>query len=188
MFNAADILVHAHPMIDRFMAEGCLIVMGIGVTQIVPARADEGIHRIQFTRCRAAAFRAGAVHEGFARSKRALGAGRKLDICRQFYRQILFRDEDFAALRAIDDRNGCAPIALTADQPVAEAVIDAPFAQALFFHVVHDGSHGFMHFHTREGTGINEDTVLFRIGVVHFLKLQFMILWLEGKDLLDTVF
>ena len=113
MFNAADILVHAHPMIDRFMAEGCLIVMGIGVTQIVPARADEGIHRIQFTRCRAAAFRAGAVHEGFARSKRALGAGRKLDICRQFYRQILFRDEDFAALRAIDDRNGCAPIALT---------------------------------------------------------------------------
>ena len=45
-----------------------------------------------------------------------------------------------------------------------------------------------MHFHTREGTGINEDTVLFRIGVVHFLKLQFMILWLEGKDLLDTVF
>ena len=124
----------------------------------------------------------------FARSQRRYGASRELDVFRQLDRQLVFRYELFAAFRAVDDRDRSAPIALTGNEPVAQAIVDAAFPQSLFFHVVDDGFHGFMHFHARERTGIDQDAVLVFIGMVHFFQLQFVVFRLQSDDLRDVVF
>ena len=103
---------------------------------MIPRRAQEGIHRIRFPDGRAAAFRAGRMEEFFTRFQRRRSTSREFDVFRQFYRQLFFRYELFATFFAVYDRNRGTPVALTGNQPVAEAevyrrmaivVIDEPF-------------------------------------------------------------
>ena len=99
VFDAADVLVDVHPVIALLRIPGLFIVAGVGITQEVPRRADEGIHRIRFPFGRAAAFRAGAVDKAVARRQGRYGTGCEFDVFRQLDRQLVFRDELFAAGR-----------------------------------------------------------------------------------------
>lgn len=82
VFDTADVLVDVHPVIGLLGIPGLFIVAGVGIAQEVPRRADKGIHRVRFPFGRAAAFRAGAVDEAFARRQRRYGTGREFDVFR----------------------------------------------------------------------------------------------------------
>ncbi len=161
--------------------------MGIRVAHVVPGGADERIHRIELTGGISPAFRALAVDKAFARGKRGTGSGSELHIRRQEHGQVLLRDEHFSAVRAVDDGDRSTPVALPADQPVTQTVIDAALAQALFLEIIDDGLHGLVHFHAREFPGIDEDTFLFGVGFGHLLQFQHLVFGLQGNDLLQTI-
>ena len=169
VFNAADVLVYIHPVVGLLRVPGLFIVAGIGIAQEIPGRADEGIHRIGFSRRRATAFRAGAVNEFFARRQGRYGAGRKLDIRRQFNRQLIFRHELFAAFRAVNDRNRRAPIALTGNEPVAELEVDRALAEVVIDEPFRNGLAAFFVSQAVEFAGVNQNA---RVVVSPFHRIQ----------------
>ena len=131
MFNTADVLVYIHPMIGFFTTPRCFFIACIRIAQIVPRRANKGIHRIGFARCRTAADRAGAVTELFPCCQGGYGTGRKGYVCRQFYGQLFFRNQLFTAFFTIYDRNRSSPIALTRNQPIAQTEVNCPLAAVM---------------------------------------------------------
>src|SRR5690606_10831868 len=54
----------------------------------------------------------------------------ELHVLRQYYRKLVLRHRKGAALVAIDDRDGRAPVALARDTPVAQPVVHAATAPA----------------------------------------------------------
>ena len=61
--------------------------------------------------------------EGLVISQRAAARRHEIDIFRQFHRQIIIRHRDYFGA-VVHHRNRSAPIALPADQPIAQAVVD----------------------------------------------------------------
>lgn len=136
MLDAADVLVDRCPVVDLVLGERLLVVMRVRVAQVVPRRADEGVHRVRLA-CRiGAALRALAVDEALARCERRERALVKRDVLRQHDRQVFLRHEHFAAMRAVDDRDWRAPVALARDQPVTQAEVDAALAEAFLLGLV----------------------------------------------------
>jgi LacI family transcriptional regulator len=68
---------------------------------------------------RTAADRTGHFTEAIIELQRRLAGWQELRVVRQHDRQIVFGDRHRAAIGAVDDRDRCAPVALTGDQPVA---------------------------------------------------------------------
>ena len=83
---------------------------------------------------------------------------------------------------AINDWDRCAPITLTADEPVTEPVVHLALAKSLTLCLIYDGGHCLMHFHTREFPGVYEHAFLLIIGMIHLLELQLLALWLACQD------
>ena len=139
VLNATHVLVHGQPIIGIGQVPGLIGVAGVGVAQVVPGRADEGVHGVRLAPgALVPALRAGGVHEGLVVGQgRAAGAS-ELHVFWQQHWQLLFRYRHLPALRAVDDGDGGAPVALAADQPVAQAVVDLPPAQTLVFQPVGD--------------------------------------------------
>ena len=65
--------------------------------------------------------------------ERAFAGGHEVYVVGQQHRQILVGDGDDAARLAVDDGDRRAPIALAADEPVAQAVVDRGLAASAFF-------------------------------------------------------
>ena len=122
MLDTADILIDRSPVINSFFAERGSGVFRVGIPQIIPGRTQEGIHSIGLAAGRLAAFGAGAIDKAVAGCQRRNTSGVKLDVFRQTHRQLCFRYQHFAAVRAVNDRDRRAPVTLTADKPVAQAV------------------------------------------------------------------
>ncbi len=139
MLDAADVLVHRKPAVHLLGREGRAFVMRVGVAQVVPAGTREGIHGVGFALGRAAAHGARRVDELLVRGQR-LACG-KVDVLGQAHRQVLFRHGHQAALRAMDGRDGVAPVALTADEPVAQAELHLASPQPARLQVGHNGIH-----------------------------------------------
>src|SRR3989304_3697542 len=66
-----------------------------------------------------AAGRAVHVDEPFVAGQRRLAGRLELRVLRQKHGELVLRNGDGAALLAVDDRDGRAPVALAGDQPVA---------------------------------------------------------------------
>ncbi|MEI9988187.1 MAG: hypothetical protein WDN69_36880 [Aliidongia sp.] len=81
------------------------------------------------------------------------------DIVGQLDRQILFRDRDDAAGRAVDDRDRAAPIALPRYAPIAQPVLDRAVAAALRLEMLDHRALGIGHGQPVEETGIDRDAV-----------------------------
>ena len=136
MLDAADVLVDGHPTVRLLGRERQLLVVRIGVAQVVPAGACERVHRVRLALRRAAAYRARRVHERLVRGKRL--ACSQVDVLGQAHRKVLLRHGHEAAFRAVHGRDGVAPVALTADQPIAQAELHGLLALALGREVADD--------------------------------------------------
>ena len=129
MFDSADILVDVHPVV-RIFHHRRRIGVRRGEARIVPGRIDERVHRVRLAPRRTAAFRAGAGAPGRVTVKRVAGNVERY-IVGQPDRQVFLLLGHHAAVGAMDDRNRAAPIALTGNPPVAQAVIRHAAANAL---------------------------------------------------------
>ena len=126
VLRAADVQVDRQPVIDLVAGGKLAVVVRIGEAQEVPGGAGGAAHGIRLTARGAAAAGAGGVDElGDQRQRRLAGAGRLVvvDVGQQ-NGQLLFRDGQLAAGRAVNDRDRRAPVALAADEPVAQPVAD----------------------------------------------------------------
>src|SRR5690606_22495158 len=102
----------------------------IGEARKVPRRIDERIHRVGFASRVFAALRTGNVPPGRMTIERIAGTV-ECHIVGQLDRQILDRYRDDAAGFAMNDRDRAAPIALTRNTPVAQAIIDLALADRM---------------------------------------------------------
>ena len=187
VFNAADVLVYRTPVAINFFGKRRLIVFRIGITEIIPGGTQEGVHGIRFPGSVSAALGALAVQEAFTGSQGGFGAGVEFDIFRQHNRQFLFRNQHFAAVRAVNDRNGGTPVTLAGNQPVTETVVDAAFTYAEAFNFIADRCHGFRIGHAVKLAAVNHDAVFF-IGIGHIFQFQFPVFRLDDQNLGDIVF
>ena len=133
--------------------------MRIHVAQEIPAGAGPLGHGVSLAHGGAAAAWAGGVdpvgHLGegaFAVVSRLI----TLDL-RQHDGQLLLRNGDPAALRAADEGDRLAPVALTGEYPVAQLIIDLLLAEALLHNVFLHRGDGLFNGHAVEGTGIDHD-------------------------------
>ena len=138
MFDAADVVIDGHPTVGGLAGEGQLGVVRIGIAQVIPAGAGEGVHGIGLALGRAAADRAGGLIEVLALGEGLAGA--QVQVLGQRHRQLILGHGHNAAVLAVDGRNGVAPITLTADEPVAQAELDLATAATHGLEVGHDGS------------------------------------------------
>ena len=115
MFNAADVLVHGHPVIAAFVSHRVCVVTNI--TREIPAGIDEGVHGVCLAARGFTALGAFAFIECSAFGQRVAAAiGHQ--VFGQHHGQVGFRYGNIATGVAVNHGDGGAPIALTADQPV----------------------------------------------------------------------
>ena len=76
VIDAADALVDGEPVVDERTIEGRLVVARIAVTQEVPGRVDERVHRVGFAPSFAAAARTGNADPVLRRFERRLASRR----------------------------------------------------------------------------------------------------------------
>ncbi|MCY1426309.1 hypothetical protein D9M71_421270 [compost metagenome] len=128
MLDTTDVLIHRQPVVGCGRVDQATFILRRGVTGVVPGGLHEGVHGVGFTLGRLAAFRAAALVElGHACQRRASAV--RHHVFWQYHRQLVFRHRDVATAVAVDDRNRAAPVALTADAPVAQAELGARSAE-----------------------------------------------------------
>ncbi len=137
VLNAADIVIDGHPTVCRLTGEGQLGVVRIGIAQVIPARAGKGVHGIGLALSRATADRAGGLVEVATLGER-LARG-EVQVLGQRHRQLVLGHGHDAAVLAVDGRDGVAPVALAADQPVTQAVLHGAASGSGGLEVGHDG-------------------------------------------------
>ena len=131
MLDPADVLVHGHPVADRLGVEHASRVGRAAVAEEVPGGLHEGVHRVGLPAPLPPAAGAGRVHEGRHVGQRRAALAPKLDVAGEDHRQPLFALRHHGAAVAVDDGDRGAPVALAADPPVAQAVVDPGLADPL---------------------------------------------------------
>ncbi len=119
----AGVDVDRQPVGRLFGVERAAVVGGAEVAVLVPRRAHEGVHRVRLAAGRAAVG-VGGVQEAVVIAQRALAGGPELYVVGQQHRQLRVGNHLNRAVGGKHGRNGRAPVALAADQPVAQAVVD----------------------------------------------------------------
>ena len=138
VLDAADVVIDRHPTVGGFLGEGQLSVVRIGIAQVIPAGAGKGVHGIGLALGRATADRAGGLVELLALGEGLAGA--QVQVLGQRHRQLILGHGHDAAVLAVDGRDGVAPIALTGNEPVAQAELDLATTAAHGLEVGHDRS------------------------------------------------
>ena len=138
MLDAANVVIDGHPTVGRLAGEGQLGVVRVGIAQVIPAGAGEGVHGIGLTLGRATADRAGGLVELLALGESLAGA--QVQVLGQRHRQLILGHGHDTAVLAMDGRDGVAPITLAADEPVAQTELDLATPAAHGLEVGHDGS------------------------------------------------
>ena len=128
VLDAADVLVHRHPVIVARIDHRRRIRRG--VAHVVPRRIDENVHGVGLALCRLSALWTSAVDEVSAMGERVAAAVRNA-ILGKDHRQVLLGHRHFAAARAMNDRDRRAPITLSRNAPIAKPVGHALFAESL---------------------------------------------------------
>ena len=138
MLDATDVVIDGHPTVGSLAGEGQIGVVRIGIAQVIPAGAGEGVHGIGLALGRAAADRAGGLVELLALGEGL--AGSQVQVLGQRHRQLILGHGHDAAVLAVDGRDGVAPIALTGNEPVAQTELDLATTAAHGLEVGHDRS------------------------------------------------
>ncbi len=113
VLDAADVLVHGHPVGNLSPVEpGLFVEVSAAEAVEVPGRLDEGVHGVRFPPGRAAAAGAGGVHEGLVPGQRGAALAGEFHVHWQKNGQVRLGNGDGAALFTIDDGNGGTPVPL----------------------------------------------------------------------------
>jgi len=139
MLDAADVVVHRHPAIDRLMREGRRIVVRIAVAKVVPAGARERVHGIGDAPRRPSALRTGGLVEWRVLGQRVTRT--EVEVVGQENGQLIFGNGHVAAAVAMDHGDGVAPVALARDEPVTETELDLLATAAVILEPCDDGFH-----------------------------------------------
>jgi len=129
MFDAANVLVHRRPVLSA-LGHHRVGVGRVAIAHEVPRRIHKRVHRVGLATRGLAAH--GARHtrvETFVlvqRIARTIGDA----VLRQHHGQVFFRHRHCAVFVAMNDWDGCAPVALAADAPVAQTPCGFLLAQA----------------------------------------------------------
>ncbi len=118
---------------------------------------DEGVERVGLARRAAAAARAVDMLPGRMAVERVAGRV-EVDVLGQHDRQLVARHRHRAAVRAMDDRDRRAPVALARDAPVAQAILDGAVAPARRFGAADDFGRGLLGRQPVEELGIDRDS------------------------------
>ncbi len=163
VLDAADVLVDRQPAIDGG-AGGRRFRVRVGEAGEIPRRIDEGVHRVGLAQARLAAERAGDVLPRRVAVERVAGLVDG-DVIGKADGQVAFRNRHDAMVRAMDDGDRAAPVALARNAPVAQAIVH--LARRLraageedVLQPVGDGGLGRGHRHAVEEAGIDELAVL----------------------------
>ena len=170
VLHAAVVPVHGAPVILRLVGDERLVVVRVHIAQEVPARPRPLRHGVGLALGGAAALRAFRVDPVGHLGDGALAVvGRlvALDL-RQNERQLLLGNGHPAARRAVDQRNGLAPIALAGEHPVTQLVVDLLMAPALLDGILLHRGDGLLDGHAVEEAGVDHDAriVLEREGLL----------------------
>ena len=169
VLDTADVLIDGHPVIDLFFGERFLIIQSIGIAQEIPAGADKGVHGVGFALSRTAALMAFDVDPVFhAFERRAAFASDFNPFCRQNNRKVFFLLCDHPTLLAVDDGNRATPIALAANQPAAQTVLNSRFSTIIVGSPFDHFFLGFIALHSVKTAGIDHDAYAC-VGLFHFV-------------------
>src|SRR5205823_10503411 len=101
-----------------------LIVMRIAVAIEIPGRIDERVHRVALAACGPSTFRARNVDKRIDAFEWRSAFARDFHVFREKNREVFLGHGDHTAIPAINNRYGCAPVSLTRDSPVFDAIHD----------------------------------------------------------------
>ena len=135
MLSTTNVKVYRHPVFFCLFRAELLFVFRIKVAKVVPAASAPLRHCVCFPLCIGTALRALAVYPRIDCSKRAFTCTCWLVTLyfRELERKFFFRYRYRAAVRAVYQRDRFAPVALSAEYPVTELVVDCLAADFLFF-------------------------------------------------------
>ena len=162
MLDAADVLVHRHPVIIARI-DHRVIAARRAVAHEVPRRINEGIHGVGFAPCRFAA--GGAIDvQKLLMLVQWIAAAVGYAIFWQHHRQIFFWHRHIAAMVAVNDWNRRAPITLARNAPVAQAVGNFLFTDIQVGQYLGDRIGRFGIVHAIEATRVDAAAIFF-IGI-----------------------
>ncbi len=134
VFRAPDVQVHGHPVFFQFFADKSVFVLGIDVTQIIPAASRPLRHGVCFARTLASVF----IDDIYP--VRRIGewglsaiAGFEILHVRQANRKFRFVESCDFAVFPMDDGEGFSPVTLAAKEPVPDFIVHRCFANLMGF-------------------------------------------------------
>ena len=165
--------VHGRPVVQRLLGGQGLVVVGVHIAQEVPGGTGPLGHGIRLTLGRAAALGAGGVDPvGHLGEGGLAGIGDLVRVhLRQQQGQLILRQRHPAALGAVHQRDGLAPVTLAAEDPVTEFEVGLGTANAVLRHPLLHGGDSLLDGQAVQEAGVDHDA-----GVV-----------LEGEGLLGDV-
>ena len=143
MFDPANILINGKPITGDFFIKGFVIRQTISLaackTREVPRAIGKSIECISFAASRFST--CGAIHifKGRVTIQRITGFV-KIDIIGQGYRQVGFGHRDDPTVSTVNHGYWTAPIALSRNPPISQAILCHAFAE---FHLFDFGNSGF---------------------------------------------
>ena len=172
VFHAAVVPVYGQPVIKGLLAGQLLVVVGIAVAYEVPAGARPVGHGVGLAVCRASALGAGGLYPvGCAgQCGGAVIGGLKVRYLGKLKRQLAVGQGYPAALIAVYERYGLAPVALTGKYPVAQLVVYLSGAYALLLQPLYHGGDSFLDGKTVEEAGVHHSAAL-NVGVAFLLNV-----------------
>ena len=150
MLDAADVQVHVAPVLVRLFRDEFLVVMRVHVAQVVGRRSGETGHRAQFVRIP-------FVRMPILRPRqRRFAVGRRAEIPhrRQLQRQPVFRQRTGDVVLIIDGKR-LSPVTLSAENRVAQPIVDPTTAESALLYLVDHRRNRFPDIHTGQEFGVD---------------------------------
>ena len=159
VLRAAGVLVDRQPAFGQLGADRRVVVVRIDVAVHVPVGAHEGVHGVGLAPRRAAAPGAVGVQEALVALQRRCAGGQEFGVVGQQHGQLGFGDRHDSAVVAVDYRDRRAPVALAADQPVAQAIGDGLAAEITLGERRRDGALAVLRGRAVESVGVDHQAV-----------------------------
>ncbi len=125
VFRAADIKVYRHPVLFLRTVKYLIVITRVNESQVVPARSGPLGHGVGLPLAAAAVAVSDPQPVGGIREWRLTAVTRFIDLkLGKSEWQILFVKQADGAVLPVDDREWLTPVTLTAEEPVAQLVVD----------------------------------------------------------------
>src|SRR2546425_6984720 len=159
VLDAADVLVDRHPVVRSAPFDHATLIAWRAVAEKIPGRLNEGVHGVGLAPRATAAAGASGADEGRMAGQRRTSLTADLDVARQHNREIFLLLRYHAAGLAVEDGDRRPPVALAADAPVTQTIVDFPLSETALDQPVDHPPLGLGHGEPVEEAGVNLDAV-----------------------------